>query len=223
MTKATIKVKSIGFVDTFENGFFTGWTYNNNNVDLSINVKINGCMVKTIPSNENRPDVKAAGIAEANCGFSFSLRKEDLPKDGCSISLHEGVFDTVLANGSIRYSDGEFIADANQEAHLDKLAISTYLGVYDSVGANQNISGLVKLSMEMLANLPPNSLVAMAYLLILGRIPDPIGFQGSLQNKLNSEVEKRAFLTTMISSAEFAAKRSIAAATLDLKKSRFRA
>lgn len=218
MSAESNKIGSIGFVDTYENGHFTGWTYTNSRSEQRIIFKLNGHLITEILANAPRPDVKAAGIEQANCGFNFKLDLRDLPKDGCFISMHESVFGGVLGNGSFVCRDGLITPQSTMDFEPARIPVSTYVSIYDAAGASQDSTALVELCMEVLGRLPTNTLMAMSYLLLLGRIPDPEGFRGSLRHKVTSDVEKRHFLSNVISSAEFVAKRSVAAATADLKK-----
>lgn len=211
-------IRSIGFVDTFLNGHFTGWTYSKQSVEQHINLKINGSFLRKVLSNRNRPDVKAAGIEESQCGFNFTLRLSDLPSDGCVISLHEPILDTVLGGGRFLYKDGEIAPYEGENFAPRPLPIKTYLSIYDSTSSTEDTGDLLDASMNALAKAPPATLVAMAYLLILGRNPDPDGFKGSRKFQLFSDLEKRAFLSSMINSAEFATKRTVVSAKADLAK-----
>jgi hypothetical protein len=218
MTAEPKKIGSIGFVDTYENGHFTGWTYTNSRAEQKIIFKLNGHVITEVMANALRPDVKAAGIEQGNCGFNFKLNLEDLPKDGCFISMHESVFGELLGNGTFVCRNGIITPQTAMDFDPGLIPVSSYVSIYDAAGASQDSAALVDLCMEVLGRLPPNTLMAMSYLLLLGRIPDPEGFRGSLRHKVSSDLEKRHFLSNVIGSAEFVAKRSVAAATADVKK-----
>lgn len=218
MTTEAKKIASIGFVDTFENGHFTGWTYTNQKANQEITLKINSYFIRSIRADVTRQDVKNAGIDAEHCGFDFNIDLDDLPEDGCFISLHESVFDKPLENGTFRYQKGTLTQHATADESRELVPVKTYISVYESASTSLSHLTLLDLAISVLSDAPLSTFIAMSYLLILGRTPDPDGFHNYLQHQLSSNSEKRKFLLNMIDSAEFKTKRSIASATTDLEK-----
>ena len=209
---------SIGFVDTYENGHFTGWTYTNIRDTQAVSLNINTHLIKTVLADLPRPDVKAAGLVVERCGFDFTIDLESLPADGCIISIQEPVFNKPLDKGTYRYSEGKLTLHTGGEINTDTISVNSYIKVTEAASACLTPLALLELAMSVLGKAPLSTFIAMSYFLILGRTPDPEGFHNSLRLDLSSTGSKNNFMLDMISSGEFQQKRSVAAAIHDLGK-----
>lgn len=215
---ASTKTVSFGFVDTYENGHFTGWCFTNTRPEQQVILKINGTPIRTINATMIREDVKNIGVPQPRCGFDFTINLQDLPANGCTLSFHETVFDNKLENGVFYCQSGTIKPSSNIESLGPPLGIRSYISLFQTTDSAISSSSFLDFAMDALESTSTSSFVAMCYLLVLGRTPDPVGFFNSLRPDLATDSGRREFLNKMVSSMEFKSKRSISTATLDLKK-----
>ncbi|WP_286953237.1 MULTISPECIES: DUF4214 domain-containing protein [unclassified Pseudomonas] len=210
----------IGFVDTYENGHFSGWYYSNRKDYRSeIELKINTHAIKTIKTNVHREDVaKQLGVDQASCGFNFVLDLANLPSDGCTISFHEPASGKPLNNGFFKYDSGKIMRVESIQKCPTMLGIKAYVEILQSAQSDMSAASFVKFACIKLRPYPDTSFVALSYMLILGRTPDPIGFLNSLHPDLSTDAGRNSFILTMVSSAEFKTKRTLSTAVADLNK-----
>lgn len=212
----------IGFVDTYEKGAISGWKYSPTPDNKSILLRINQTIVKEVAAKNARPDVSTVGIPDALCGFNFNIKLTDLPSEGCTISILDKHSKLPLQNGIFSFKDGILDLITPGESPLHKnIAINTYLMTQEIGGNEGDPMAVVQEILPKLRNLPKNTFVAMAYLLILGRIPDPDGFRTSLQSILVTDEHKKMFLYRVMGSVEFKKKRSFSAVRNDLSGIKF--
>jgi hypothetical protein len=214
-----------GIVDTFSSGTFTGWIYNSLVAQQTLAVRINDLKVREVEANVLRPDVKAAGVAPEECGFAFQLDLQDLPADGCTLSLVDSTTNTPLENGIFTLLDGILtpgLADGTTEvARLSLLSIKQYLKAQEEKFGEQTTTLVAKELLKAIEHLPTNTFVALSYLLILGRIPDPAGFQNSLTNGRFEGHARYQFVLEMMRSEEFRKKRTPNLVLADLQGNDF--
>lgn len=213
-----------GIVDTFSSGTFTGWIYNSLVTKQTLAVRINNLKVREVEANVLRPDVKAAGVAPEECGFAFQLDLQDLPADGCTLSLVDATTNTPLENGIFKLLDGILtpgLADATIEVARPSLSIKQYLKAQEEKFGEQTTALVAKELLKAIEHLPTNTFVALSYLLILGRIPDPAGFQNSLTNGRFEGHARYQFVLEMMRSEEFRKKRTPNLVLADLNGSDF--
>lgn len=220
MEQSATKIASVGVVDTFAKGHFTGWTYTSKDTPLSVGLYVNANLIKIIPADVLRPDVKAAGIKIERCGFDFKIDLDSLPSEGCSIELHEMVFDKPIENGRFEYALGLLttVSKDKEPSAPQPIDVRTYVSLSSTTSANSSPQALVDMAIDVFRDMPNTTFVAMSYILVLGRTPDPDGFQGSMKANLVSEFGKREFLLNMINSDEFKNKRTISSAMNDVAK-----
>lgn len=221
MTSNSVKPSStfIGFVDTFENGNFSGWCYDTEKKEQEIVLKINSNLVATIPATVIRTDVaQQLKIPPVACGFNFTLQIDKLPPEGCVISFHESTHHKILNNGTFTYEHGRLATGAIKPSYGHPLPISTYVDIVNSVKSDLSAENFVNFAVNKLKFASPANFVALSYILILGRTPDPDGFLNSLHTDLNTDSSRRDFLSKMVSSIEFNEKRTISNAMRDLAK-----
>lgn len=200
-----------GIVDTFSSGLFTGWIYNNQLTKQILSVKINELKIREIEANLSRPDVQAAGLAPEQCGFSFQLHLNDLPKSQCTLSLTDLASGILLENGVFTLLDGVLtpgVASKTDDKVLSSLSIRQYLKAQEDEPGDQNIALVAKEILKSIEHLPDNTFIALSYLLVLGRIPDPEGFLNSLRNGQFEGSARYQFVSDMMRSEEFKRKRT---------------
>ncbi|MEB2869658.1 hypothetical protein [Pseudomonas rhizosphaerae] len=213
-----------GIVDTFSSGTFTGWSYNSSVIKQTLTVKINDLKVREIEANILRPDVKAAGVAPEQCGFAFQLNIQDLPADGCILSLVDSTSGIQLENGIFTLLDGILtpgFPDNTAEVIRPSLSIKQYLKAQEDKFGDQTTALVAKDLLKAIEHLPINTFVALSYLLVLGRIPDPVGFQNSLSNGRFEGNAKFQFVLEMMRSEEFKKKRTPTLVLADLQGCNF--
>lgn len=210
---------SIGFVDSFENGNFSGWCYNNQGTQNTVILKINSSYVTTIQTTVLRSDVaEQLGVNPIECGFNFTFNIHDLPTEGCSVSFHEPINQAPLNNGFFKYERGQLAQTDNHEPTNSKISIDAYLKILNAVKSDISPANFVSFALNKLRSTTTENFVALSYILILGRTPDPDGFSNSLHADLVNENGRRNFLATMVGSEEFRSKRTISNAMRDLSK-----
>lgn len=210
---------SVGFVDTFENGNFSGWCYNNQHTEKTVILKINAHTVATIQTTIIRDDVtQQLKVEPTECGFNFTLHLHQLPSDGCTISFHEPVNEKILHNGLFTYEQGQLRKGAVDTSPSSKLSINAYIDILSAVKSDFSATTFIKFAIDKLRFATPETFVALSYILILGRTPDPDGFLNSLKADLSDDNNRRDFLHTMVSSHEFKQKRTFTNAMRDLAK-----
>lgn len=200
-----------GIVDTFSSGTFTGWAYNRLAKKQTLIVKINDLKVREVEANLLRPDVKAAGLAPEQCGFAFQLDIQDLPTDGCTLSLVDSTSNILLENGIFTLLDGVLTPgspDTTSDVIRPSLSIKQYLRAQDDKFGDQTTASVAKDLLKAIEHLPTTTFVALSYLLVLGRIPDPVGFQNSLSNGRFEGHARYQFVLEMMRSEEFKKKRT---------------
>lgn len=210
----------IGFVDTYENGHFSGWYYSNHDdYQREILLKINSHEIKRVQTNVERIDVaEQLGITQTSCGFNFVLDLVNLPTDGCTISFHDPLYGKQLNNGVFQYQSGKLLRTESTQTYRTQLEIKSYINILQAAQSGISSASFIKLACDKLRTQTDASFVALSYMLILGRTPDPIGFLNSLHPDLSTDAGRKAFITTMINSGEFNSKRSISLALADLGK-----
>lgn len=221
MTSNSVKPSStfIGFVDTFENGNFSGWCYDTKRKEQETLLKINSKLVATIPATIIRTDVaQQLNIPPIACGFNFTLHINKLPSEGCVISFHESTHHELLNNGTFTYENGKLVKGAIKPWCGHPLSISTYVDIVNSVKSDLSTEDFVNFSVNKLKFASPANFVALSYILILGRTPDPDGFLNSLHTDLNTDISRQDFLSKMVNSVEFKEKRTVSSAMRDLAK-----
>ncbi|MBF8805685.1 DUF4214 domain-containing protein [Pseudomonas asiatica] len=212
-------VMTIGFVDTFENGHFSGWCYTTSLEQQEVTLKINSHTIKKLHTNIIREDVsQQLKIEPTACGFNFSIKLDDLPTEGCTISFHEPTGEKLLNNGLFTYEHGKIIKGGPSKPHTLPLGIRAYTNILNSAKSDISTPSFIDVAIAKLRFASNSTFVALSYILILGRTPDPDGFLNSLRADLSSDASRRGFLANMVSSAEFQSKRTIAGAIRDLGK-----
>lgn len=200
-----------GIVDTFSSGTFTGWSYNSSVEKQNVAVKINDLKVREIEANLSRPDVLAAGAAPERCGFAFQLDLQDLPDGECAISLVDLTTNTLLENGLFTLAEGILTPSTAAQNTSDvrpSLTIRQYLKAQEEKAGDQGVALVAKEVLQSIDHLPANTFVALSYLLVLGRIPDPEGFLNSLKNGRFEGHARYQFILDMMRSEEFRKKRT---------------
>lgn len=211
-------VVSFGFVDTHELGHFTGWCYTNSHEDQHVILKVNNQTIRPVRANVTRPDVKQIGVPNAQCGFDLNICSFELSPTGCIISFHDPVFGNLLENGKFYCHSGSVSKYSDSDHVDDMLSIKSYVKIFQTTESAMSTESFLNFALKKLRPTSPQTFVAMSYLLILGRTPDPEGFSSSLKSNLISDASRYDFLLSMINSVEFEKKRSIASATVDLGK-----
>lgn len=200
-----------GIVDTFDSGTFTGWSYNSSVNKQVLVVRINDLKVREIEANLPRPDVQAAGVGPEQCGFAFQLDLSDLPAGECTLSIVDFASNILLENGLFTLLDGMLIPDSTKTITVQarpSLSIGQYLKVQEEKIGDQSAALVAKEILSAIEHLPTNTFVALSYLLVLGRIPDPAGFQNSLKNGRFDVHARFQFVLDMMQSEEFKKKRT---------------
>lgn len=213
-----------GIVDTFSSGIFTGWIYNSLVEKQALAVRINDFKIREVEANVLRPDVKAAGLAPEQCGFAFQLDLRELPAGESTLSLVDSASNIPLENGIFMLLDGILTpsaADVTTEAARPSLSIKQYLKAQEDQFGDQSTALVAKELLKAIEHLPTNTFVALSYLLVLGRIPDPVGFQNSLINGRFEGHARYQFVLEMMRSEEFKKKRTPNLVLADLHGSDF--
>jgi len=208
-----------GIVDTFSSGLFTGWIYNSQLTKQTLLVKINSLTIREIEANLSRPDVQASGLAPEQCGFSFQLDLSDLPRSNCTLSLSDVGSGNLLENGVFTLLDGILTPGAASEVAgwtVPSLSVKQYLKAQEDEVGDQNVAFVAKKVLDSIEHLSDNTFIALSYLLVLGRIPDPEGFLNSLRNGRLAGNAKYEFVFDMMRSEEFRRKRTPSLVLADL-------
>ncbi|WP_349571875.1 hypothetical protein [Azotobacter salinestris] len=208
-----------GIIDTYKDGYISGWSYNPEASEQAVLIKINSTPIKTIPINKRRPDVVAKGLAPENCGFEFQIKLETLPSKECIISINDPLTGTPLINGELLWSQ-EGLQPLKEQNSIKKepLSVAVYIKTQELNKKDITPESLSEEFCKRLSGFPKSTFAAMAYLTILGRIPDPDGFNGKLLSMPSTENEKRKIINEMLATQEFQSNRSHDSANADICK-----
>lgn len=209
----------IGFVDTYENGEISGWSYTSGIAQQKILVKVNGELVRTIEANKKRSDVASAGFAPEVCGFVFTIDVDAVFEGEYIVTLQDAYTGSLLKNGILKMSAGQvMLCNDLSTVKIKELSVREYISIADMSNSRIEECEFVDLFIDKLSNFPLNKFVAMCYLVILGRVPDPQGFGDKMRHMNNSVTSKKSLVIDMLSTEEFKKSSSMNDARIRLSK-----
>lgn len=214
-----VEHKHVGFVDNYADGDISGWSYSAGVTEQKVLLKINGELARIIKAEKYRPDVAAAGVASDKCGFSFSVNLKNLSEGEYLLTLQDAHTEALLKNGILIASSGKLsLCQDFSTVNLSTLRVGEYVSTMEICNSQVEEKEFSELFWKKTSNLSTNSFIAMCYLVILGRVPDPQGFSDKIRNLGGSVEYKKNLILNMLRTEEFEKKSSIADAKLRLEK-----
>lgn len=105
-----VKPDVVGYIDTIEAGFASGWALdvNTNADDTYVSLEVGGKLYGRALANQYRQDIEEAGISDGNNGFSIPLDEFLKEKIGQQVSLK--VNNKKLTESTVKFDapDGQF-------------------------------------------------------------------------------------------------------------------